>query len=62
LQHYSNEQASEIAKRMTNLFRPSCPVEVRIKNQTVFLDSNLMQDYNFLFVAGYVARDVHRPR
>jgi hypothetical protein len=42
LQHYSYEQSSEIARRMTNLFRPSRPVEVRIKNQSVFLDSNLI--------------------
>ena len=42
LQHFSHEQASEIARRMTNLFRPSRPVEVRIKNQSVFLDSNLI--------------------
>lgn len=41
-QRYSREQASEIAKRMTNLFRPSCPVEVFIKNQSVFLDRNLI--------------------
>ena len=27
---------------MTNLFRPSRPVEVRISNQSVFLDSNLI--------------------
>lgn len=42
LQRYSHDQASEIAKRMTNLFRPSRPVEVRIKNQSVFLDKNLI--------------------
>jgi ATP-dependent exoDNAse (exonuclease V) alpha subunit len=42
LQHYSHEQASEIARRMTNLFRPSRPVEVRLRNQSVFLDSNLI--------------------
>lgn len=42
LQRYGHEQASEIAKRMTKLFRPSCPVEVRIKNQSAFLDKNLI--------------------
>lgn len=42
LQYYSHEQASEIAKRMTNLFRPSHPVEVCVKNQSVFLDKNLI--------------------
>lgn len=42
LQRYSHDQASEIVKRMTNLFRPSCPVEVRIKNRSVFLDKNLV--------------------
>jgi energy-coupling factor transporter ATP-binding protein EcfA2 len=42
LQRYSHEQASEIARRMTNLFRPSRPIEVRIKNQSVFLDNNLI--------------------
>ena len=42
LQQYSHEQASEIARRMTNLFTPSRPVQVRIRNQSVFLDSNLI--------------------
>ncbi len=42
LQYYSHEQASEIARRMTNLFMPPCPVEVRIRNQSIFLDSNLI--------------------
>lgn len=42
LQRYSHEQSSEVAKRLTNLFRSSQPVEVRARNQSVFLDSNLI--------------------
>lgn len=42
LQRYSHDQASEVARRMTNLFQPSRPVEVRVRNQSVFLDSNLV--------------------
>lgn len=42
LQRYSQEQSSEISKRMTNMFSPSLPVEVRVKNLSVFLDSNLI--------------------
>ena len=42
LQRYSHDEASEIAKRMTNLFSPSLPVEVLINNQSMFLDSNLI--------------------
>lgn len=42
LHHYSSEQASEIARRMTNLFRPSHPVEVRVRNTSIFLDKNLI--------------------
>jgi hypothetical protein len=42
LRHYSNEQASEIARRMTNLFRPSHLVEVRFRNTSMFLDKNLI--------------------
>jgi len=42
LKQYGHEHASEIARRMTNLFRPSRPVEVRFRNQSVFLDSNLI--------------------
>ncbi|OAI01249.1 RNA helicase [Methylomonas methanica] len=42
LQRYSHEQSSEVAKRFTNVFRSSRPVEVRIKNQSVFLDNNLI--------------------
>ena len=42
LQRFSHDEASEVARRMTNLFRPSRPVEVRISNQSVFLDSNLI--------------------
>jgi ATP-dependent exoDNAse (exonuclease V) alpha subunit len=42
LQHYSQDQASEVARRMTNLFKPSVPVETRVSNRVVFLDSNLI--------------------
>jgi len=42
LQRYSHDQASDVARRMTNLFAPSCPVEVRVNNRSVFLDSNLI--------------------
>ncbi|SCU75073.1 putative helicase [Cupriavidus necator] len=42
LQRYSHDQASEVARRMTNLFAPSWPVEVRIDNRSVFLDANLI--------------------
>ena len=42
LQRYSHDQASEVARRMTNLFVPSRPVELRVRNQSVFLDSNLI--------------------
>ena len=34
LQRFSHDGASEVARRMTNLFRPSRPVEVRISNQS----------------------------
>jgi hypothetical protein len=39
---YSHESASEISKRMTNLFKPSAPVETKVKNKSVFLDENLI--------------------
>ena len=42
LQRFSRDEASEVVQRMTNLFRPSRPVEVRVSNQSVFLDSNLV--------------------
>jgi len=42
LQRFSHDQASEIARRMTNLFTPSRPIEVRVSNRSVFLDSNLI--------------------
>lgn len=42
LQRYSHNESSEVARRMTNLFKPSKPVEVRIGNRSVFLDSNLI--------------------
>lgn len=42
LQRYSHDQASEVARRMTNLFAPSRPVEVRVNNRSVFLDCNLI--------------------
>ena len=42
LQRFSHDEASEVVRRMTNLFRPSRPVEVRVSNQAVFLDNNLI--------------------
>ena len=42
LQRYAHAEASDVARRMTNLFCPSRPVEVQIRNRTVFLDSNLI--------------------
>ena len=42
LQQYSHDQSSEVARRMTNLFTPSNPVEVLFSNKSVFLDNNLI--------------------
>lgn len=42
LHRFSHHQASEIYRRMTNLFSTSKPVEVKIGNQSVFLDDNLI--------------------
>ena len=42
LQRYAHAEASEVARRMTNLFSPSHPVGVQVRNRTVFLDSNLI--------------------
>ena len=42
LQRYAHAESSEVAQRMTNLFSPSRPVEVQIRNRTFFLDSNLI--------------------
>ena len=42
LQRYAHAEASEVVRRMTNLFAPSKPVEVQVQNQTIFLDSNLI--------------------
>jgi len=42
LTHYSQESASEINRRMTNLFTPSSPVEIKVRNNSVFLDKNLI--------------------
>ena len=42
IQRYSNEQSSEISKRMTNLFNASEPCEVKFGNKSVFLDKNLI--------------------
>ncbi len=39
LQRYAHAEASEVARRMTNLFNPSHPVEVQVRNRPVFLDS-----------------------
>lgn len=42
LLHFSQEAASEINKRMTNLFVPSAPVEIKVRNKSVFLDEKLI--------------------
>lgn len=42
LQHFSQEAASEINRRMTNLFVPSAPVEIKVRNKSVFLDERLI--------------------
>lgn len=42
LLQYSRETASEISKRMTNLFEPSAPVEIKVRNKSVFLDERLI--------------------
>lgn len=42
LQHFSQETASEINRRMTNLFVPSAPVEIKVRNKSVFLDEKLI--------------------
>lgn len=42
LMHYSKEAASEINRRMTNLFTSSAPVEIKVKNKSVFLDERLI--------------------
>ncbi|WP_254699780.1 AAA family ATPase [Trinickia violacea] len=42
LRHFSQEAASEINRRMTNLFAPSAPVEIKVRNKSVFLDEKLI--------------------
>jgi hypothetical protein len=42
LQHFSKEAASAINRRMTNLFVPSAPVEIKVRNKSVFLDEKLI--------------------
>lgn len=42
LVHYSRETASEISRRMTNLFEPSAPVEIKVRNKSVYLDERLI--------------------
>jgi ATP-dependent exoDNAse (exonuclease V) alpha subunit len=42
LMHYSQEAASEINRRLTNLFAPSSPVEIKVRNKSVFLDERLI--------------------
>lgn len=39
---FSTEGYSDIAKRMTNLFTVSRPIEVTVSNANIFLDSNLI--------------------
>ncbi|MYD75553.1 MAG: AAA family ATPase [Gammaproteobacteria bacterium] len=46
LQRYAHPEASEVARRMTNLFCSSHPVEVQVRNRTAFLDSNLIYRTN----------------
>lgn len=40
--YYHQEAASEINRRMTNLFEPSAPVEIKVRNKSVFLDEKLV--------------------
>jgi ATP-dependent exoDNAse (exonuclease V) alpha subunit len=42
LMRYTEEAASEINRRMTNLFEPSTPVEIKVRNKSVFLDKKLI--------------------
>lgn len=42
LMQFSKEGASEINRRMTSLFTPSVPVEIKLKNKSVFLDERLI--------------------
>lgn len=42
LLHFSQEAASEINRRMTNLFVPSAPVEIKVRNKSIFLDEKLI--------------------
>jgi len=42
LLQYSKEGASEINRRMTNLFTSSAPVEIKVNNKSVFLDERLI--------------------
>jgi len=40
--HFSHESASEINRRMTNLFEPSGPVAFKVRNKSTFLDKGLI--------------------
>ena len=42
LSRYAHAECSEVARRMTSLFRPSHPIEVPIQNRSVYLDKNLI--------------------
>jgi ATP-dependent exoDNAse (exonuclease V) alpha subunit len=42
LLYFSHEAASEINRRLTNLFQPSSPVEIKVRNKSVFLDEKLV--------------------
>lgn len=42
LLHFSQEAASEINRRMTNIFSPSAPIEIKVRNQSIFLDERLI--------------------
>lgn len=41
-ERFSHDGASEILRRMTSLFNVSSPVEVKVKNKSIFLDENLI--------------------
>jgi ATP-dependent exoDNAse (exonuclease V) alpha subunit len=42
LRRYSDERASEVARRLTNLFRDAAPREFTVGNETRFLDDGLI--------------------
>ena len=42
LKRYAGAEASEVARRMTNLFVMSQPIQIEVANKTLFLDDNLI--------------------